>query len=109
MCIISDHAPLGRRAECFPLKKKSTIKASRIRRKTATFLIMNCINKNVLTVASNLRKGKGELDEWRREPQVRGQKPRSSDWITPSVSLSREGVLVEEEEVEVVRFSARCR
>ncbi len=45
--------------------------------------------------------GRGSL--WRREPQVRGHQPRSSELITPSISLSdpgrKEGGRMEEEEV----------
>lgn len=33
--------------------------------------------------------GRGSL--WRREPQVRGRQPRSSELITPSISLSDPG------------------
>lgn len=37
------------------------------------------------------REGEGGGSLWRREPQVRGQQPRSSELITPSISLSDPG------------------
>lgn len=37
------------------------------------------------------RGGGGRAGLWRREPQVRGRRPRSSELITPSISLSDPG------------------